>query len=196
MTALRRVCVFCGSSAGEDPRYLDAASEMGRALVERGLHLVYGGSRLGLMGRLADTVMDGGGRVVGVIPEALVEREVAHRGVSELRVVSSMHDRKAAMEELADAFVALPGGLGTLEELCEILTWGQLGLHRKPCGVLDTAAYFRPLAELLDHMVKEGFLASSNRRMLLVERSAEALLEGLEAYVPPSVPRWIDGDDT
>lgn len=193
---MRRVCVFCGSSAGEHPRYLEAASEMGTLLAHRDIGLVYGGSRVGVMGRLADSVIGADGTVVGVIPRALVDREVAHHGLTELRIVASMHERKAAMAELADAFVALPGGLGTLEEFLEVLTWSQLGLHRKPCGVLDVGGYFEPLVALLDHMVREGFLARSHRAMVQVEPTPEALLERLRGYEPPTVPRWIEADET
>lgn len=196
MTGLRRICVFCGSSAGEDSQYLEAAGEMAALLAARGIELVYGGSRLGMMGRLADTMLEEGGRVVGIIPRALVDREVAHHTLTDLRVVGSMHERKALMEELSDAFVALPGGLGTLEELCEILTWGQLGLHGKPCGVLDAGGYYQPLIRFLDHMVREGFLGRAHRSMLLVERRPEPLLERMDAYEPPSVPKWIDEGDT
>lgn len=169
---------------------------MGQLLAREGIGLVYGGSRVGVMGRLADSALEAGGRVVGVIPAALVDREVAHRGLTELRVVGSMHERKSAMAELADAFVALPGGLGTLEEFCEVLTWAQLGLHRKPCGVLDVGGYFEPLVALLDHMVREGFLARTHRAMVQVEAVPEALLERLQSYEPPRVPRWIGADET
>lgn len=193
---MKRVCVFCGSSAGESSRYLEAASDMGRLLAEEDIGLVYGGSRIGVMGRLADSALDAGGTVVGVIPDALIDREVAHRGLTELRVVDSMHERKAVMAGLADAFVALPGGLGTLEEFCEVLTWAQLGLHRKPCGVLDVGEYFQPLVALLDHMVREGFLARIHRAMVQVETTPEALLARLWEYEPPQVPRWIEVDDT
>ena len=193
---LRRVCVFCGSSAGEDTRYLDAASEIGTLLADEGIELVYGGSRVGLMGRLAETVLAAGGRVIGVMPRALVNREVAHQDLHELRIVGSMHERKAEMAELADAFVALPGGLGTLEEFMEVLTWGQLGLHRKPCGLLDVGGYYRPLIRFLDHMVREGFLSHGNRGMVVVEPTPEALLDRLRGYEAPAVPRWIAEDET
>lgn len=196
MTAIRRICVFCGSSAGENSQYLDAAGEMASLLAARDIELVYGGSRLGMMGRLADTMLDEGGRVVGIIPRALVDREVAHRNLTDLRVVASMHERKALMEEMSDAFVALPGGLGTLEELCEILTWGQLGLHGKPCGLLDSGGYYQPLIRFLDHMVQEGFLGRAHRSMVLVERRPEPLLDRMDVYEPPSVPKWIEEDDT
>lgn len=193
---MKRICVFCGSSAGEYSRYLEAASDMGRLLAEEEIGLVYGGSRVGVMGRLAESALEAGGAVVGVIPEALIDREVAHQGLTELRVVASMHERKAVMAELADAFVALPGGLGTLEEFCEVLTWAQLGLHRKPCGVLDVGEYFQPLVALLDHMVREGFLARIHRGMVQVETTPAALLASLRGYEPPQVPRWIDVDET
>lgn len=193
---MNRICVFTGSTAGEDPRYLEAAQRFGELLAARGIGLVYGGSRMGMMGRLAQSVLDAGGEVVGIIPGALMNREVAHQEVSELRVVQSMHQRKAEMSGLADAFVALPGGLGTLESFCELLTWGQLGLHRKPCGVLDAGGYFEPLVRLLDHMVKEGFLAPTHRQMVLVESDPERLLESLGSYEAPSLPRWIEQRET
>ena len=193
---IRRICVFCGSSAGEDPRYLEAASDMGRLMAERDVELVYGGSRVGMMGRLADTVLEEGGRVTGVIPRALVDREVAHRELQDLRIVASMHERKAQMEELADAFVALPGGLGTREEFCEVLTWSQLGLHRKPCGILDVGGYYQPLIRFLDHMVREGFLGTNARSMVLLESSPARLLERMGGYRAPPVPRWIEEGET
>lgn len=190
------LCVFCGSSAGETSRYLDAATGMGRLLAEREVRLVYGGSRMGLMGRLADAALEAGGTVVGIIPRALVHREVAHEELTELRVVESMHERKALMAELADGFVALPGGLGTLEGFFEVLTWSQLGLHRKPCGLLDVDGYFRPLVRFLDRAVEQGFLAESHRRMIQVHAEAAGLLEGLESYEPPTVPRWLEPGET
>ena len=193
---LRRVCIFCGSSAGERSRYLEAASELGALLAREGIELVYGGSRTGVMGRLADAVLEAGGRVTGVIPGVLMNRELAHQELTDLRVVTSMHQRKAEMAELADAFVALPGGLGTLEEFCEVLTWGQLGLHRKPSGVLDVGGFFQPLVRFLDHMVAEGFLSRVHREMVLVETSPQALLDRLRAYQPPRVPRWIEAGHT
>lgn len=193
---MNRICVFCGSSAGDQSGYLEAATATGQLLAREDIGLVYGGSRVGVMGRLADSALEAGGTVIGVIPRPLVDREVAHQGLTELHVVASMHERKAAMAELSDAFVALPGGLGTLEEFCEVLTWAQLGLHRKPCGVLDVDGYFQPLVDLLDHMVREGFLARNHRAMVRVERTPEALLETLRAYRPPHLPRWIDVDET
>lgn len=193
---MKGLCVFCGSSAGETSRYVDAATGMGRLLAERGVKLVYGGSRMGLMGRLADAALEAGGTVVGIIPRALVHREVAHEELTELRVVESMHERKALMAELADGFVALPGGLGTLEEFFEVLTWSQLGLHRKPCGLLDVNGYFRPLVRFLDHAVDQGFLAQSHRGMIQVHEEAEELLHRLEGYQPPTVPRWLEPGET
>lgn len=193
---MKRVCVFCGSSSGESSVYLDAATRLGELLAAEGYELVYGGSKVGLMGRLADAALAKGGRVVGVIPHALVNREVAHGGLTELRVVASMHERKAVMAELADAFVTLPGGLGTLEEFFEVVTWGQLGLHRKPSGLLDVEGYFQPLIRFLDHAVSEGFLSVPHRRMILVEQDPAALLARLLGYEPPTVPRWISVGET
>ena len=171
---MKRICVFAGSNSGASPEYLVAAAELGRTLAVRQLGLVYGGARVGLMGALADAALGGGAHVIGVMPEALVAKEVAHRGLSELRVVSSMHERKAMMADLADGFVALPGGLGTLEEFFEVLTWAQLGLHGKPCGLLDIDGYFDGLLKFLDHSVGEGFVKAEHRRMILTaEASAE-----------------------
>jgi uncharacterized protein (TIGR00730 family) len=193
---LRWVCVFCGSSAGEDSRYLDAATRLGKVLLEREIGLVYGGSRVGLMGRLADTVLGGGGEVVGVIPRALMDREVAHHGLTELLVTDSMHARKSEMVERSDAFVAAPGGIGTLEEFFEVLTWAQLGLHRKPCGLLNARGYFDPLIHLLDHAVREGFVQKAHRSMVLVEADPAPLLDRISGYDPPRVPRWIRPGET
>ena len=176
---LRRVCVFCGSSSGNRPEYAAAATRMATELVARNLTLVYGGARAGLMGLLADSVLDAGGEVVGVIPQALVDREIAHRGLTELRVVQSMHERKAVMADLADAFVALPGGFGTFEEFCEAVTWTQLGLHRKRCGVLNVAGFFDPLLSLFDRAVADGFLKPQNRAIVVSESDPATLLTRL-----------------
>ncbi len=173
-----------------------AATDVGELLAREGLGLVYGGSRRGLMGRLADATLEAGGEVIGVIPRALVHREVAHPDVSDLRVVDSMHERKALMAELSDAFVALPGGPGTLEEFCEVLTWSQLGLHRKPCGLLDVDGYFEPLIRFFDNAVQQGFLSRSHREMIRVDDDPERMLEHLRRYDPPAVPRWIEVDET
>lgn len=193
---MKWICVFCGSSSGESPVYLEAATRLGTLLAREGLGLVYGGSKVGLMGRLADVMLEQGGPVVGVIPHALVNREVAHGGLTELRVVGSMHERKAVMAEIADAFITLPGGLGTLEEFFEVVTWGQLGLHRKPSGLLDIKGYYQPLIRFLDHAVTEGFLSVPHRRMILVEEDPEILLGRLTRYDPPTVPKWITVGET
>jgi hypothetical protein len=189
---MQHVCVFCGSSPGNRPVYLDAAHQTGMALVQRGIGLVYGGAQLGLMGRIADTVIEQGGNVIGVMPEHLSIKEVLHPNLPDLRIVDSMHTRKALMAELSDAFIAMPGGLGTLEELCEILTWGQLGLHRKPCGLLNVAGFFDPLLALLDHAVAEGFLRPVHRNLVLVAAAPEELLDKLAAYEAPPLPKWIE----
>jgi len=191
--AIQRVCVFCGSSPGNGPGYLAAAEALGNELLARGLGLVYGGAGVGLMGRIADTVLAGGGGVVGVMPSALAEREVAHPGLSDIRVVDSMHERKALMAELADAFVALPGGLGTVEELFEALTWAQLGMHSKPCGVLNVEGFFDPLMAFLDLAVDRKFINRNHRSLLLESDDPVRLLDLLEAFEAPRVDKaaWI-----
>jgi uncharacterized protein (TIGR00730 family) len=193
---MNRICVFCGSNFGFREQYADAARALGRALVDRGLGLVYGGGCVGLMGTIADAVMKAGGEVVGVIPDALVERELAHGDVSKLIVVRSMHERKAKMAELADAFIAMPGGFGTFEEFCEILTWAQLGLHRKPCGILNVDGYYDPLLALFDHAVSEGFLRPGNRLLVVQETDPHRLLDTLMNYIPPQTEKWIGRDDS
>jgi hypothetical protein len=180
---------------GSDPRYRDAAAEVGRRLASEGLAVVFGGGSIGLMGVLADATLAAGGEVVGVIPHALAARELAHRGVPDMRVVPSMHARKALMAELSDAFIALPGGLGTFEELLEIATWGQLGIHHKPVGMLNVAGYYAPLITLLDHAVKEGFVSEENRRLIVVADSPPALLEELRRNRPSERPEWITPDE-
>jgi uncharacterized protein (TIGR00730 family) len=189
---VKRVCVFSGSSPGADLAYRAAATDLGHRLAERGIELVYGGAAVGLMGTLADAVLEGGGHVIGVIPQPLVDREIAHPGLGDLRVVDSMHERKAVMAELADAFVALPGGVGTLEELFEVYTWNQLGLHAKPLGLFNVRGYFDGLARFLDHAVQERFVTREHRAMLLVSEDLDALLDGLAAWEPPAQPKWID----
>jgi len=193
---MKRICVFSGSSPGARPEYRQAAADLGRTLAGEGLGLVYGGAKVGLMGVLADAALEAGGEVIGIIPQALVDKEVAHMGLTELRVVSSMHERKAQMAELSDGFIALPGGMGTLEELAEILTWGQLGLHRKPCGVLDVAGYYDGLTRFLDHAVAERFLAQGHRDTLLAGVSPAELIARFRAYRPPTVEKWIDRGET
>lgn len=201
---LSAVCVFCGSSAGRRPEYRRLAEELGAALARRDLTLVYGGGRVGLMGVLADAVVGAGGCARGVIPRALARKEVAHDGLTELEVVATMHARKARMAELADAFIALPGGLGTLEELFETWTWAQLGIHRKPLGLLDIenpgdssgASYFDHLVAFLDHAVAEGFVRPQHRQMVLRDGAPEALLDHLAAYHAPTVEKWLDRGET
>jgi uncharacterized protein (TIGR00730 family) len=193
---MKAVTVFCGSNPGVRPEYLAAAAALGNAIAGRGLALVYGGASVGLMGRVADAALAAGGHVVGIIPSALVDKEVEHRGLSELHVVDSMHSRKRMMAERADAFVALPGGAGTLEELFEVWTWAQLGHHDKPCALLDVAGYYAKLTGFLDHMVVEGFIRAEHRRMLLVDDDPTTLLDRCGAYSPPRVAKWLDAAQT
>ena len=190
--SLGRICVFAGSSAGNRPEYLDAARALGRTLAARAIGVVYGGARVGLMGALADAAMAGGGRVTGVIPSALVAKEIAHEGLSDLRIVSSMHERKATMAELSDGFIALPGGCGTLEELFEVITWGQLGLHQKPCGLLNISGYYDGLLAFLDHAVAERFLRHEHARMVTTAGAVGELLDRMAAYQASAVAKWID----
>ncbi len=187
----RRLCVFCGSSTGNRPAYRDAAERLGVLLVERGIELVYGGGNIGLMGVLADTVLAREGRAIGVIPESLMAKEVGHTGLTELRIVNSMHERKALMSDLSDGFIALPGGFGTFEEFCEVVTWSQLGLQSKPCGLLNVENYYAPLLELFDHAVREGFLRKENRRLVLDDEDPSRLLDKMTAFRPEPVPKWI-----
>lgn len=189
---MNSVCVFCGSSPGASPVYAEAAAALGRAVAGRGLALVYGGGRVGLMGVVADAALAAGGKVTGVIPEALATRELAHPRVTELRVVGSMHERKALMSELADGFLALPGGIGTLEEWFEVWTWSQLGFQPKPCGLLNVAGYYDHLLAFLDHMTGERFLTAVHRAMAIVDDHPERLLDRLAAYQPPHARKWID----
>lgn len=197
MAGLDPVCVFCGSSAGRREAYADSARAMGNLLATRGIGIVYGGSALGMMGALADAALDAGGRVTGVLPRALMEREIAHPRLTELRVVDSMHARKAVMAELAHAFIALPGGIGTLEEFFEIWTWAQLGIHARPVGVLNPGGYFDGLLMFLDTAVVEGFVRPAHRALILVDASAERLLERMAEWKPPSAePKWITPSQT
>jgi hypothetical protein len=177
MARIERICVFCGASPGRDPGYLALAASVGAGLAERGIGLVFGGSRIGMMGAVADAALAGGGEVIGVIPRHLVDRELAHNGLSELRVVETLHERKARMAELADGFIALPGGLGTLEELAKVASWAQLGLHRKPIGLLGHAGYWDALLAWFDHAEREGFLAPGHRALVGHDDDLEALLE-------------------
>jgi uncharacterized protein (TIGR00730 family) len=192
---IERVCVFGGSNPGARPVYAEAARTLGRTLAERGMGLVYGGARVGLMGAVADTVLAAGGEAIGVIPHALVAREVAHSGLTELHVVNSMHERKALMADLAGAFIALPGGYGTLDALCEILTWSQLGLHPKPVGLLNVEGYFDPLLALFDRAAEDGFIPAPHRGLALADTDAARLLDRFAAYEPPSTGTWISEEE-
>jgi uncharacterized protein (TIGR00730 family) len=187
---MKSVCVYCGSSLGAKPIYAQAAQRFGRALVEAGCSLVYGGGRVGLMGVIADEVLAAGGRVVGVIPELLVSKEVGHGGLTELHVVPDMHQRKKMMADLSDAFVALPGGAGTLEELFEVYTWAQLGYHGKAIGIYDIDGYYAPLIRMLEHTVEEGFMRQTYFNMLRIDSEAGPLIEKLRRYRPPALDKW------
>jgi len=189
--SLQRVAVYCASNDGVRPEYLECARALGTVMAERGLTVVYGGGRVGLMGALADAALAAGGEVIGVMPHGLVQREVAHHGLTALRVVGSMHERKAMIEELSDAFITLPGGLGTLEEFFETWTWAQLGVHRKPIGLFDVEGYWRPLVALLDHVESEGFLRGNPREWLVVSDDASSMLDRLQAFHAPTVRRWL-----
>jgi uncharacterized protein (TIGR00730 family) len=195
MVDLAAVCVFCGSSPGTDPAFADAARATGGLLAERGIDLVYGGGAVGLMGEVADACLEAGGRVTGVIPTGLLSREVAHRGLTDLREVASMHERKQLMYDLADGFVALPGGLGTLEELAEVTTWTQLGIHAKPMVLLDVAGFWTPLVAQLDHMLDVGLLKPQNRALVGRATTPEAALDDLAAWEPVYVEKWLTPDE-
>ncbi|MCC6790285.1 MAG: TIGR00730 family Rossman fold protein [Thermomicrobiales bacterium] len=189
---MNAICVYCGSNAGARPEYAAAARHVGEILAGEGIRVVYGGGRVGLMGIVADAAIAAGGEVIGIIPRSLDRREVAHRGVSELVVVESMHERKSLMNEYADGFIALPGGYGTFEELCEILTWSQLGIHRKPVGLLDVAGYYRPLLTFLDHAVTERFLHPDHRGLLLSHTDPVELLALMRTFESPTTQKWLD----
>jgi uncharacterized protein (TIGR00730 family) len=192
MTIMRHLCVFCGSSMGLRPSYKKAAEELGRFLATSNISLVYGGAKAGLMGVLADAALQAGGEVIGVIPGHLVAREIGHAGLTKTHVVGSMHERKALMSDLADAFLALPGGLGTFEEFCEVLTWSQLGLHQKPCGLLNVDDYYSPLLQMFDHAVAERFLKAENRGMILSHKEIPQLIELMQNWRPAQVEKWLD----
>ena len=195
MTAIprtfKRLCVFCGSSHGANPVYAEAAKNLGNEFSRRGIALVYGGGNVGLMGVIADGVLAGGGEVIGVIPEALMAKEVGHRGLTDLRVVKTMHERKALMADLADGFIALPGGLGTFEEFFEIVTWAQLGLHKKPCALLNANGFYDPFLHLLEHAIEERFVKPAQRALIVVESDISALLERMARQQVPHEPKWI-----
>ena len=193
---MKSICVYCGSSIGSSPSLSAAARELGQTLAASNLELIYGGGRVGLMGVLADAVLEAGGRVQGVIPQALADREVAHAGLTQLHVVDTMHQRKAMMAELSDGFIALPGGLGTFEELFEIWTWAQLGMHSKPIGLLNVASYFDLLLQFLDHATSQRLLKPVHRDLLLVSNSPDALLSQMQSAAPVNTPKWIDASQT
>jgi uncharacterized protein (TIGR00730 family) len=192
-TSLKQICVFCGSSPGADPEYVRAAQQVGITLARRNLTLVYGGAKVGLMGLMAKAALAAGGQVIGVIPKSLVDMEVACTELTRLEVVGSMHERKSRMAELSDAFLALPGGLGTIEEFFEVLTWGQLGFHQKPCGLLNIRGYYDRMLAFLDVAVDQEFIETAHRQMVLKDTSVDGLLDQFEAYVPPSANKaaWV-----
>ena len=191
---MKRICVFCGSNKGVRPAYITAAQALGQAFVKRNIGLVYGGGNVGLMGVIADEILAHGGEAIGVIPQFLVKREVAHQNLSEQHIVNTMHERKALMAELSDGFIAMPGGMGTFDEFCEILTWAQLGIHQKPCGILNVENYFTPLLAMFDHAVAEGFLQETHRALILAATAPDNLLDALAAYQPQHAEKWLDLD--
>lgn len=189
---MQRICIFCGSNPGNDPIFAARAQAMGEALAKRGLGVVYGGAAVGLMGRIADVALANGAEVIGVLPRALSEKELAHPGLTELHIVESMHERKAMMAQLSDGFIAMPGGIGTFEEICEVFTWSQLGFHEKPCGLLNVGGYYDCFLEMLDNAVTQGFLKEAHRSILFSSPQPETLLEAFEGYVPPRTNKWIE----
>ena len=193
---MKAICVYCGSSPGRLEAYAEGARALARALVARDLGLVYGGASIGLMGLIADTVLALGGRAVGVIPHALARKEVAHKGLTELHITQSMHERKTLMAELSDGFIAMPGGIGTFEELFEIWTWAQLGIHAKPVGLLNVAGYYDALTTFLDHATHEQFMKPQHRSVLIVEPEPVALLARFATYQPPSTRKWLEADES
>ncbi len=192
---MKSITVFCGSNSGFRGEYAEAAKELGKLLVASGIRLVYGGGKVGLMGVIADEVMRGGGTVIGIIPESLEKKEVGHRAVTELMVVESMHERKALMAELADGFIAMPGGIGTFEEFFEILTWAQLGFHNKPCAILNVAGYYDGLLALCDNAVSEGFLRREHRHLIIEDEDPERLLSKMNEFKPATFEKWLDKED-
>ena len=193
---MKRICVYCGSNPGKSTEFLASARTLAGELVQRDIGLVYGGASVGLMGEIADTVLAGGGEVIGVIPQALVDKEVSHPGLTELKIVNSMHERKEIMADLSDGFIALPGGLGTIEEIFEVLTWAQLGFHHKPCALLNVKGYYNQLTQFLNHAAAEGFIADTHREMLLVGEHPHSLLEVMATYKAPAVDKWIGREET
>lgn len=193
---MKSVCVYCGSNIGRQEAYSNAARILAKSLVDRDIKLIYGGASVGIMGLIADTVLQLGGQAVGVIPDALVQKEVAHKNLTELHVTQSMHERKTLMAELSDGFIAMPGGIGTLEEIFEIWTWAQLGFHKKPCGLLNIEGYFDSLTTFLNHAVEEQFIKTPHRSMLLIDADPEKLLDRFASYEPPTIPKWVEKIET
>ena len=193
---MKSICVFCGSSYGALEAYADIARETGRVIAEEGYTLVYGGAKVGLMGTVADAALAASGKVIGVLPRSLQDKEIGHEGLSELHLVDSMHERKAMMADLSDAFIALPGGVGTLEEIFEVWTWGQLGYHKKPCGFLNAEGYYDHLIAFLDHQTEQGFTKQVMRDMAQIASSPLDMIRQFENYTPPSAPKWINRDET
>jgi uncharacterized protein (TIGR00730 family) len=193
---MKRICVFCGSNNGANPVYLEAAEKVGKFFAANNIELVYGGGRVGLMGKIADTVLANGGKVFGVIPQSLSDKEVAHQSLTELHIVNSMHERKAMMAELADGFIALSGGFGTFEELCEIITWAQLGFHSKPCALLNTNGFYDNLIAMFDFATREKFVREEHRKIVLIESEIEKLYELMKNFSPPIIEKWLDKEST
>jgi len=193
---MKRICVFCGSNNGANPIYLETAETVGQFFVSNHIELVYGGGRVGLMGKIADTVLAGGGKVIGIIPESLAVKEVAHQSLTTIHIVNSMHQRKALMAEYADGFIALPGGFGTFEEFCEIVTWAQLGIHQKPCGLLNAGGFYDNLIAMFDFSAAENFIRNEHRNLVLVERDIEKLHELMVNFRPPLIEKWLDKKST
>lgn len=192
---MRRLCVFCGSAPGSEPEYIEAARALGKAMVARNIELVYGGGRVGLMGAVADSVLAAGGTVVGIMPERLAAKEIAHHGLTELHIVKSMHERKAAMAEMSDGFIAMPGGFGTIEEFCEVLTWSQLGFQRKACGLLNTIGFYDSLITLFDDMATKGFVMPVHRELVLVATEPESMIDMVVNYVHTAPDKWLKRDE-
>ncbi|XGW00261.1 MAG: TIGR00730 family Rossman fold protein [Leptolyngbya sp. BL-A-14] len=193
---MKHLCIFCGSNFGAQPLYATMAQTMGQAMVKRGLGLVYGGGNVGLMGTIADAVLAAGGEAIGVIPQALVDKELAHKGLTQLHIVGSMHERKALMADLSDGFIALPGGFGTFEEFCEVLTWAQLGFHQKPCGLLNIGGYYNALLAMFDHATAEQFVRPPHRSLVLEAEDPDQLLDKFASFQPVTFQKWIDRQET
>lgn len=196
MNSLKNICIFCGSSNGNDPAITEAAKHLGKHFAENGITLVYGAAKIGVMGVIATTALEANGKVIGIIPSFLKQKEVVHTGLSELITTQTMHERKLKMQEVSDGFIAFPGGIGTLEELFEVITWLQLGLHKKPIGLLNIHGFFDDLVRFLETMVLKGFLSAENRQLLLVSDSIEILLEKMESFTAPPIPKWLNSDRT